>query len=115
VQGLLGVLSCHRAHLFSIGRGHVSSQLDIIIHCDEIYRMIFGNLSYKQILIIRHIKEDYHKAWIVKQKVLGRRFDTYEGSYDNLSQLIGTICSRDLVCYFHIKTVSSGSGHASII
>ena len=75
----------------------------------EMYGMIVDNLSYEPKFIIRHIKEkykytiSYKKVWIAKQKVLERRFGTYEAAYDNLHRMLATICNRNNVLRFSTR------------
>ena len=83
--------------------------------------MIVDNLSYEPMSIIRHIKEkykytiSYKKTWLAKQKVLERRFGTYEVSYDNLPRILATICARNSGSYFDIRTLSNQLGSPSIL
>ena len=78
---------------------------------EYMYNRIVDNLRYEPKSIVTTIEEDfkytisYSKAWRAKQKVIEKRFGSYEASYDNLPRLLETIRQRNIGTYYDIMDV----------
>ena len=74
------------------------------------YPHIIDNPSFEPKSIICAVEEkfkykiSYNKAYRAKQKALEMRWGTYEASYHNLPSLLHTICQRNPVSFYDLKT-----------